>query len=209
MSDILRESWSSFSEEIANSYLKTFGHPSTSSKELLTTILTTLSDAKPKIIDLGCGNGQLFGYFKEHEFNCEYLGVDFSKPLLAVAEKEYQTFAEASFLYADLNELDISDQHFDFAIYSHVLEILSSPERSLNTVKNLASTIVVRFFEPPEFDFDTAEVKQMNIGQGDVYYLRRKMSKDYYRMILSKINAREVDVYKDPNSKDQIHIIRF
>jgi hypothetical protein len=39
--------------------------------------------------------------------------------------------------------------------------------------------------------------------------LRRKMSRDYYRLILSRIGCRQVDLYDDETSKDQVHVLRF
>jgi hypothetical protein len=49
----------------------------------------------------------------------------------------------------------------------------------------------------------------MDVGGEAVPYLRRKMSRDYYRLILAKAGCREVDVYRDESSKDQIHLLRF
>ena len=41
-----------------------------------------------------------------------------------------------------------------------------------------------------------------------VPYLRRKMSRDYYRLILSRLGCSKVDIYRD-TTKDQIHVLHF
>ena len=109
-----------------------------------------------------------------------------------------------------MNTLEGLDGHWDVAIYSHVVEILGSPEHSIRRAAQLADAIAIRFFEPPEFDDDLVELREMEVGDGTaVPYLRRKMSRDYYRMILAKSGCRSVDVYRDDFSKDQVHLLRF
>ncbi len=204
--DFLKESWNSFSDARAKEYLKTFGHPSKTSKEILVKALENeFGSKKISIIDLGCGNAQLYEYFKERRLNCAYTGVDFSKPLLAAAKKANP---EAEFIQSDINLLDNIKDVYDAAVYSHVIEMLPSPESSLVYISKIAEIIIIRFFEPPEFEFDTVELKMMETAEGlHVPYLRRKMSKDYYQMILKKI-GREAKIIEDKNSKDQIHILK-
>ena len=149
----LSDSWGSFSPEIAKKYLKSYGHPSLSSKELLLEVLKTYTQGilKPKLLDLGCGNGQLGEYFLGSNFECEYTGVDFSSVLLSAAQ---QALPDSRFIQSDINNLQEISDEFDVAIYSHVFELLSSPEECLLAAKRLADIIVIRFFEPPDFEFD-------------------------------------------------------
>lgn len=203
----LRESWDAFSPEVAAAYLKTFGHPASGSKQILLDVIRSLSDrAKPSVLDLGCGNGQLLEFFKEKGLACDYTGVDFSDALLAVARRQNH---EASFIRGDVNQLStlVSDR-FDFVIYSHVIEMLESPELSLHEAKKATNRVLIRFFEPPEFEVDTVELREMDLGLGKVPYLRRKMSKSYYQLILANAGCKRVDVYRDV-SKDQVHVLYF
>jgi ubiquinone/menaquinone biosynthesis C-methylase UbiE len=207
MSD-LRDSWSAFSPEIALQYLKTYGHPAVSSKALLLDVLRheVRVQGRPRVIDLGCGNGQLGEYFLEKGFDCEYTGVDFSDVLLDVGRR---ALPHANFIKDDLNALAIGTTRFDVAIYSHVIELLSAPEDSLAAAKRIADKVIIRFYEPPEFDTDSVELRWMEVGsEKRVPYLRRKMSRDYYSLILSRIGCKTVDVYRDI-TKDQIHVLHF
>ena len=209
--DRLAHSWSSFSSQIAQQYLKTFGHPSSNSKCILVDLLKKYSGGgKISIIDLGCGNAQLYEYFKEQKLACTYTGVDFSDPLLEAARIATVGDPAAAFIKDDVNELESIDGKYDVAIYSHVIEILSSPERSLLKAKTFAKRVIIRFFEPPEFETDMVELREMDVGGGGmVPYIRRKMSRDYYRLILTKMGCTCVDIYRDETAKDQVHVLRY
>jgi SAM-dependent methyltransferase len=209
--DRLEESWNALTPARAQEYLRTFGSPSDSSKRLLTEVLSKEGGRRElSIVDLGCGNGQLLETFRGSGFDWSYTGVDFSPPLLTAARKAFAGDPKASFVQADVNTLEGVEGRFDVAVYSHVIEILGSPERSLLAAGRLAGAIAIRFFEPPEFDADLVELRDMEVGDGTtVPYLRRKMGRDYYRMILAKAGCTRVDVYRDEASKDQVHLLHF
>lgn len=54
---------------------------------------------KDKVLDIGCGNGRLYGALKEK--NIEYLGIDFSEELIKIARKKY---SKACFKLADITK---------------------------------------------------------------------------------------------------------
>jgi ubiquinone/menaquinone biosynthesis C-methylase UbiE len=205
---LLQDSWNSFSPKVAKEYLKTYGSPSVSSKHLLLDVLRRVSAriSNPKIIDLGCGNCQLAEFFKAQNFSCRYTGVDFSEVLLGAAKS---AMPEISLIKSDVNFLSEVSGSYDIAIYSHVLELLSAPEDSLFAAKNLSKIIVIRFYEPPEFDRDSVELRWLDNGSDSrVPYIRRQLSKDYYSLILSRIGCTKVEIYRDID-KDQIHVLSF
>jgi len=210
--DKLIDSWSSFSRDAASAFLKTQGSPSANSKRILVDVLKSFSASKPiSILDLGCGNAHLFPYFKEQGLDCEYFGIDFSQPLLEAAQESNRNDPHAHFIQDDVNELGKIEGQYDVAIYSHVIEMMSSPEQSLLRARQLARRIVIRFFEPPDFDCDSVELREMDVG-GDgtqAPYIRRKMSRDYYRMVLSKMGCTQVDIYRDHTAKDQVHVLHY
>ena len=54
-----------------------------------------------------------------------------------------------------------------------------------------AGTIVIRFFDPPEFETDIVELCKMEVGERRmVPDLRCNMSRDYYRLIVADIGCR-------------------
>jgi ubiquinone/menaquinone biosynthesis C-methylase UbiE len=211
MKDLLQNSWNAFSPEIASKYLKSFGFPAKGSKIILMEILKKeFNTNRLSILDLGCGNAQIYEFFKQESISCHYTGVDFSDALLDAGRKANVKDANIRLIKDDVSVLSKLDGNYDVAIYSHVIEMMSSPEASLLRVSKLAKAIIIRFFEPPEFDVDTVELLEMDIGEGQkVPYLRRKMSRDYYRLILTKMNCKHVDIYRDTESKDQIHVLHY
>jgi predicted TPR repeat methyltransferase len=211
MSDRLESSWGALTPGRAREYLRTYGAPSEGSKRLLTEVLGRVAGRGTlSIIDLGCGNGQLLEWFRASRADWPYTGVDFSEPLLEAAREAFADDPSAAFLHADVNTLEGVDGHWDVAVYSHVLEMIGSPERSLLRAAELADSIAIRFFEPPESDADLVELREMEVGDGaTVPYLRRTIGRDYYRMILAKAGCKRVDVYHDESSKDQVHLLRF
>jgi SAM-dependent methyltransferase len=209
--DRLEHSWSSLTPSRAREYLRTFGAPSEGSKRLLTEVLSREAGrGELSIIDLGCGNGQLLESFRASGCEWSYTGVDFSEPLLDAARQAFADDPRASFVHGEVNTLEGIEGRWDVAIYSHVLEMIGSPERSLLAAARIAAAVAIRFFEPPEFETDLVELREMEVGDGStVPYLRRMMGRDYYRMILAKAGCKQVDVYRDETSKDQVHLLRF
>jgi SAM-dependent methyltransferase len=209
---ILERSWSAFPPEIAKIYLNGYGHPSQLSKQLVVDVLREQIDGdRPiRLLDLGCGNGHLYGYFREQKLLCRYTGVDFSDALLTAARERFDGDENATFVKDDVEAMVHLAPGFDVAIYSHVIEMLSSPEASLRRARELAQRILIRFFEPPDFDIDCVELREFDTGAGaKVPYLRRKMSRDYYRLILTRLGCSRVDVYQVDGDKDQIHVLHF
>jgi SAM-dependent methyltransferase len=209
--DLLSRSWGAMTPGRAAEYLKTYGAPSEGSKQLLLEVIREHArGARPSLLDLGCGNAQLYEFFASDGLDCDYTGVDVSAPLLQVARENLSGDGNATLVEADVNTLEGVDGHWDIAIYSHVLEILPSPEASLQAARRLADLIMIRFFEPPGADADLVEIREMEVGDGRmVPYLRRTMSRDYYRLMLAKLGCSRVDVYEDATAKDQVHVLHY
>ncbi len=209
--DRLVNSWNSFNTNSASGYLKDDNQASVNSKKILVNILKkSCESGSISIIDLGCGNGQLYDYFKKEKLSCNYTGVDFSVPLIEAARSAHKTDRDANFIVGDISKLEGINGKYDFAIFSHVIEMASSPDSALFLAKKIAKRIVIRFFEPPEFEFDLVELREMEVGDGKkVPYIRRKMSKEFYRLILTKIKCARVEIYRDGFSNDQIHVLYY
>jgi SAM-dependent methyltransferase len=212
MSDHLQRSWGAFTRGRAHEYLRTYGAPAATSRVLTAEVIADLAPRgrRVRVVDLGCGNGQMLELFRERGMELDYLGVDFSEPLLDVARERFADDPHASFVAADVNDPSgIPDEH-DVALYSHVVEILSCPEGSLARARELARHTVIRFFEPPEHELDVVELREMEIGDGTVVpYLRRKMARDSYRLMLARLGVTGVDLYRDEGSADQVHVLRY
>lgn len=89
-----------------------------------------------KVLDIGCGNGRLTRLFEEKEI--EYLGIDYSRPLVEIAR---ENFPNREFRVGDLLDLDIGDEKFDAAILVAVLHHIPSVELRLRALQNVNSVL--------------------------------------------------------------------
>lgn len=212
MMSILKQSWSAFDRKIADVYLDGYGHPSPRGKELVASLLKETFGARPfKLADFGCGNGHIYGYFRDHGLKCQYVGYDFSTVLIEAAKARYAGDPQVNFCEADIQDPQMPGDAADVALFSHVVEMLESPERSLLAAKRLAPLVMIRFFAPPDHDHDVTEIRMLEVGEGKptVPYLRRSMSRAYYECLLNVIGCRTVDVHQVNGDKDQVHMLRF
>jgi SAM-dependent methyltransferase len=203
----LERSWSAFTADRAAAYLTTEDHPSPESREIVAAILLELgSKQELALLDLGCGNGGLAAFLHERHVPMRYTGVDFSEPLLAAARENNP---QDQFVQDDVEKLEAIEGSYDVVLYSHVLEMLASPQASLQRTAALAPLAIVRFFEPPDGDVDRVDLCEMDVGGRMVPYLRRSMSRDYYRLLLARVGCERVDLYRCEFARDQVHVLQF
>ncbi|MFA6514161.1 MAG: class I SAM-dependent methyltransferase [Patescibacteria group bacterium] len=91
-----------------------------------------------KILDAGCGNGRLLETLKTKEIN--YLGIDNSAELIALAQKNYPDY---KFLEAELTELSFTDlekfgkEKFNYIFCLAVLQHIPSQSLRVRLLENL------------------------------------------------------------------------
>jgi 2-polyprenyl-3-methyl-5-hydroxy-6-metoxy-1,4-benzoquinol methylase len=112
----------------------------TRKKYLWPEISKLAEEIKPgaKILDAGCGNGRLLEALTDKQI--EYLGVDNSQALLALARTNYpgRNFQELDLSAPDFAGLEIlKDKHFDFIFCVAVLQHIPSRAIRIQTLKNL------------------------------------------------------------------------
>ncbi len=110
-----------------------------------------------KILDIGCGNGRLLDLFEG--LDIEYTGIDSSKELIAIAQKERGS--RGAFIHADALSLPFEDGTFDVvfsvAMLHHVpdhknrMQCVSEAQRVLKhggtCVFTVWNTLQWRFFK--------------------------------------------------------------
>ncbi|NOZ22471.1 MAG: class I SAM-dependent methyltransferase, partial [Planctomycetes bacterium] len=88
---------------------------------------TVRCKAKPgdRILDLCCGTGDLAGAFKRHIGDCQIVGADFVRPMLAIAVQKSHG-RTASWVQADALMLPFRDGQFDVAAVAFGVRNFSS-----------------------------------------------------------------------------------
>lgn len=93
-----------------------------------------LKDKKGKILDLGCGSGR--NILKDK--NKEFYGVDFSKKMIEIAEKDLEEKGiKANLVKANAWELPFEDNFFDAAIFIATLHCIPSADSREASIKEL------------------------------------------------------------------------
>ncbi len=86
-----------------------------------------------KILDIGCGAGRTSHYFRN--FTDQYIGVDYSEPMVDVCKDKYPDLV---FMHCDARDLScFSENEFDFVMFSYNgLDYISHDER-LHVLKEI------------------------------------------------------------------------
>jgi ubiquinone/menaquinone biosynthesis C-methylase UbiE len=85
---------------------------------------------EPRILDAGCGTGEISSRLAELFPKASVLGVDIIDAHLELARSRYARLASRlRFEHQSIFELDAGDQSFDLVVCRHVLHSLPQPER--------------------------------------------------------------------------------
>lgn len=93
------------------------------------------------VLDVGCGNGRLLEVLENKKIN--YLGVDNSEELIALAKKNYPNY---DFKVIDILDLEPIERKFDFIISVAVLHHIPSQElrqQALQQLKKIAKEQII------------------------------------------------------------------
>ena len=82
-------------------------------------ILTSIDANITSIIDIGCGLGDMYSYLLEHNYQGEYLGLDFVEGFIELANEKFKEYPKAKFQVFDINCQDIP-KSYDYIIISGV-----------------------------------------------------------------------------------------
>jgi SAM-dependent methyltransferase len=100
------------------------------------TLLKIAGDlSEKKVLDFGCGKGDLYGFMKERERFRQYCGIDINENLIDLARNKYP---EAEFIAMDIEEEDF-DRIFDTIFVCGVfnLRVAGIEETMKNVLKIL------------------------------------------------------------------------
>lgn len=117
-----------------------------------------LKEAKigQKILDLGCGTGNLLEVFYRNRYKPErYLGIDIRKQTVKSNKEKYKKLDFADFIEADVTkETFAAVDNWDFIVSFELLEHIQKnrAEKLLNTIWRLCSSNTVVLLSTPIYD---------------------------------------------------------
>ena len=86
--------------------------------------------SEPRILDAGCGTGEVASRLAELFPQARVLGVDIIDPHLQLARSRYQRLApRLTFEHQSVFELEAPDETFDLTVCRHVIQAIPHPDR--------------------------------------------------------------------------------
>ena len=89
-----------------------------------------------KVLDLGCGTGELIFELKNKFNNLEVTGIDFSEKMIEISKKRNPS---AKHLKMDASELNVLDTKYDIIVCTHSLPYYKEPKNVFKHLNNLLS----------------------------------------------------------------------
>ena len=94
---------------------------------------TVQSYRSPRVLDVGCGSGRI-GEFVLDSGAADYVGVDFSEPMLALARERLERFGDrVQLIEGDFHETPLEGQ-FDVILALGLFDYLAEPQRTITRV---------------------------------------------------------------------------
>lgn len=96
--------------------------------------LTALESTKGKVLDVGCGGGNMAKAIKNHRSDLTVFGSDIAKKALEVANKEP---SGVKFVLGSADRLPFKDSFFDAVVMFDVLEHMKEPSKTLAEINRV------------------------------------------------------------------------
>jgi ubiquinone/menaquinone biosynthesis C-methylase UbiE len=96
--------------------------------------------AHGNVLDIGCGSGDLVGFFSEQ--GVKYMGIDLSAQMIERARANHSSLVEngtAAFKVADCEHLPFDDRSFDVISAVALIEYLPNPAAALDEIQRVVT----------------------------------------------------------------------
>ena len=196
--EITHNSWGSMSPQKAQNYLHYYPRQM---KVAMSKFISSISP-QPRVLDIGCGNAQIYPILKQHNPNLQYTGVDITESLVNVAKG---VVGDGGTIIKDdiFKYVSNTTERFDVLILSHMLECIESPDLIMTKAAQISDYIAIHWFDTPKYDYDIVTIAH-NPHSEDTFkpYLRRKMGRDYWQYLINKNNL--VLVHREASEENNV-----
>ncbi|MGD9566713.1 MAG: class I SAM-dependent methyltransferase [Sedimentibacter sp.] len=159
-------------------------------KYILQAVAEINSNDKIKILDLGCGPGQLINELYEEFKNIEITGIDFSEKMLEISKKRNP---QATHIKLDVDYIDKLKGNYDLIICTHSLPYYKEPTRVIKELHRLLKDngrIFMGFASGNNF-YDKFALSFVKLTTGPANYLSdnkfRELVSSYFQVEKLKI----------------------
>ena len=143
-----------------------------------------------KIIDIGCGPGELISQIHAKSASIAITGLDFSEEMIKVSQLRN---SDSEHFILDVNDLDTINKRYDILICTHSLPYYKDIQETLNKFYNKLNqdgTIYLAFASGENF-YDKSLLFFVKLTTGPAYYPSDQMFREQLPACL-EIQAREV-----------------
>lgn len=150
-------------------------------KTLKNAIKSQIKSKNPRILDIGCGTGEILHFLKPSYG----LGVDISKEMVKQAKRKYANVKSLSFLFHDIEREPISG-NFDYVLFNDVIEHISNKEKAIKNISKLMkknTTLILSMANPlweplliilENLHFKMPEGPHKRISEAELFSLLKK-----------------------------------
>lgn len=142
-------------------------------------------DRKLRLLDLGCGPGELLSELGEHSPQLELTGVDYSPRMLQVSQ---QRNGKAKHILLDAADLDKLESRYDIIVCTHSLPYYKDPKdvfRKLSKLLTENGRLIVGFASGNSL-YDKAVLSCVKLTTGRAHYPSNRefvdLVKDYFQV---------------------------
>lgn len=93
--------------------------------------------ARPRCLDLACGNGDFTALLLNRYSEAEVIALDLTAPMLEIARERFAQDGRVSFIEADMNASGLPDEGYDLITVGYGLRNAPQIERALQEVARL------------------------------------------------------------------------
>jgi ubiquinone/menaquinone biosynthesis C-methylase UbiE len=136
---------------------------------IISSLADIINDKKIKILDLGCGPGELISELTDNYNNIEITGIDFSEKMLEISKKRNSS---ANHIKMDAAELSKLNGKYDIIICTHSLPYYKEPRKVFEELYNLLNSggrILVGFASGDSF-YDKLILSMVKLTTGKANY---------------------------------------
>jgi len=147
-------------------------------EEQLQKLLSLIDDGKEKkILDLGCGSGYITEYIAE-KTGATVLGIDFAKGAIKSAQDRVKN-SDVEFNVGNINELNFSDESFDYVLTIDTLYFGSDLEKIVKDIKRILKPNgkLISFYSSKKTDLNKSGPESTGLGK---ILEKEKIKYDYW-----------------------------
>lgn len=163
--------------------------------ELVAELIKRIVDADPRsksqmpltILDIGCGQGELYKYLIKNGVQCVFTGIDFAP---SATKKNRLRYPGAQWITADISALDVGvNKYYDVVVACEVLEHMEEPKVLADEMKRLVKENGTLIVTTPLRNSVPSEEHVWTFEESDIATLFAPHSAKFARLIPTLIVA--------------------